>query len=161
MMSDTTPLTLSIEGTGDIAWPLIPKNTSIPTSKSVTFTTVNDGQVCMELHVSQGERLMVTDNRTIGRFILDGILSVPSGVPKIEVTFDIDANGILEVRAQDKATGKRQKITITASGGLSKEEVEKMKRDAEAHAAEDTKKRKEIGFSTLHQAGDKGFKQVI
>jgi molecular chaperone DnaK len=144
LLLDVTPLTLGIETLGAVATPLIPRNTTIPTSKSQIFSTATDTQPSVEIHVLQGERQMATDNRTLGRFILDGILPAPRGVPQIEVTFDIDANGILNVRAQDKGTGKEQKITITASSGLSKQEVEKMTKDAEAHAAEDSKKKEEI-----------------
>jgi molecular chaperone DnaK len=144
LLLDVTPLTLSIETLGGVATSLIPRNTTIPTSKSQIFSTAADSQPSVEINVLQGERPMAADNRSLGRFILDGILPAPRGVPQVEVTFDIDANGILNVRAQDKGTGKEQKITITASSGLSKEEVEKMARDADAHAAEDTKKREEI-----------------
>lgn len=144
LLLDVTPLTLGIETLGGVATPLITRNTTIPTAKSQIFSTAADNQPSVEIHVLQGERPMAADNRTLGRFILDGILPAPRGVPQVEVTFDIDANGILNVRAQDKGTGKEQKITITASSGLSKEEIEKMARDAEAHAAEDTKKKEEI-----------------
>jgi molecular chaperone DnaK len=144
LLLDVTPLTLSIETLGGVATPLIPRNTTIPTSKSQIFSTAADNQPSVEINVLQGERPMAADNRSLGRFMLDGILPAPRGVPQIEVTFDIDANGILNVRAQDKGTGKEQKITITASSGLSKEEVDKLARDAEAHAAEDAKKREEI-----------------
>jgi molecular chaperone DnaK len=144
LLLDVTPLTLGIETLGAVATPLIPRNTTIPTAKSQIFSTAADNQPSVEIHVLQGERPMAADNRTLGRFMLDGILPAPRGVPQIEVTFDIDANGILNVRAQDKGTGKEQKITITASSGLSKEEVEKMQKEAEAHAAEDTKHREEI-----------------
>jgi molecular chaperone DnaK len=144
LLLDVTPLTLGIETLGAVATPLIPRNTTIPTAKSQIFSTAADNQPSVEIHVLQGERPMAADNRTLGRFMLDGILPAPRGVPQIEVTFDIDANGILNVRAQDKGTGKEQKITITASSGLSKEEVEKMQKEAEMHAAEDTKRREEI-----------------
>ncbi len=144
LLLDVTPLTLGIETLGAVATPLIPRNTTIPTAKSQIFSTAADNQPSVEIHVLQGERPMAADNRTLGRFMLDGILPAPRGVPQIEVTFDIDANGILNVRAQDKGTGKEQKITITASSGLSKEEVEKMQKEAEAHAAEDAKRREEI-----------------
>jgi len=143
LLLDVTPLTLGIETLGGVATPLIPRNTTIPTSKSQIFSTAADNQPSVEIHVLQGERPMAVDNRTLGRFILDGILPAPRGMPQIEVAFDIDANGILSVRAVDKGTGKEQKITITVSSGLSKEEVERMRRDAEAHAAEDAKRREE------------------
>src|SRR5512137_1975861 len=144
LLLDVTPLTLGIETLGGVATPLIPRNTTIPTSKSQVFSTAADSQPSVEVHVIQGERPMAGDNKTLGRFILDGILPAPRGMPQIEVAFDIDANGILSVSAKDKGTGREQKITITASSGLSKEEVEKMTRDAEAHAADDTKKKEEI-----------------
>jgi molecular chaperone DnaK len=144
LLLDVTPLTLGIETLGAVATPLIPRNTTIPTAKSQIFSTAADNQPSVEIHVLQGERPMAADNRTLGRFMLDGILPAPRGMPQIEVTFDIDANGILNVRAQDKGTGKEQKITITASSGLSKEEVDKMQKEAEMHAAEDTKRRDEI-----------------
>ena len=144
LLLDVTPLTLGIETLGGVATPLISRNTTIPTSKSQIFSTAGDNQPSVEIHVLQGERPMAADNRTLGRFMLDGILPAPRGMPQIEVTFDIDANGILNVSARDKGTGKEQKITITASSGLSKEEVEGMKREAEQHAAEDAKRREEI-----------------
>jgi molecular chaperone DnaK len=137
LLLDVSPLTLGIETLGGVATPLIPRNTTIPTSKSQVFSTAADSQLSVEIHVLQGERPMAADNRTLGRFMLDGILPAPRGLPQVEVTFDIDANGILSVKALDKGTGKEQKITITASSGLSKEEVAKMQREAEAHAAED------------------------
>jgi len=134
LLLDVTPLTLGIETLGAVATSLIPRNTTIPTSKSQIFSTAADNQPSVEIHVLQGERPMANDNRTLGRFILDGILPAPRGVPQIEVTFDIDANGILNVKAMDKGTGREQKITITASSGLSKEEIDKMQKDAETHA---------------------------
>lgn len=143
LLLDVTPLTLGIETLGGVATPLITRNTTIPTAKSQIFSTAADNQPSVEIHVLQGERPMATDNRTLGRFMLDGILPSPRGLPQIEVTFDIDANGILSVRAQDKGTGREQKITITASSGLSKGEVEKMRREGETYAAEDTKRREE------------------
>jgi molecular chaperone DnaK len=144
LLLDVTPLTLGIETLGGVATPLIPRNTTIPTSKSQVFSTATDNQPSVEIHVIQGERPMAADNRTLGRFILDGILPAPRGVPQIEVTFDIDANGILNVSARDKGTGKEQKITITASSGLSKEEVERMRRDAEQYAADDARRKEEV-----------------
>ena len=144
LLLDVTPLTLGIETLGGVATPLIPRNTTIPTSKSQVFSTAADSQPSVEVHVIQGERPMAGDNKTLGRFILDGILPAPRGMPQIEVAFDIDANGILSVSAKDKGTGREQKITITASSGLSKEEVEKMTRDAEAHAADDIQKKEGI-----------------
>jgi len=144
LLLDVTPLTLGIETLGGVVTPLIPRNTTIPTSKSQIFSTATDNQPSVEIHVLQGERPMAADNRTLGRFMLDGILPAPRGVPQIEVSFDIDADGILNVKAHDKGTGKEQKITITASSGLSKEEVERMQREAEAHSTEDARHREEI-----------------
>jgi len=143
LLLDVTPLTLGIETLGGVATPLIERNTTIPTSKAQIFSTAADSQTSVEIHVVQGERPMAHDNKTLGRFILDGIPPAPRGIPQIEVKFDLDANGILNVSATDKATNKQQKITITASSGLSKEEVEKMKKEAEAHAEEDKKKKDE------------------
>ena len=144
LLLDVTPLTLGIETLGAVATPLIPRNTTIPTSKSQIFSTAADNQPSVEIHVLQGERPMAADTRTLGRFILDGVLPAPRGMPQIEVTFDIDANGILNVKAVDKGTGREQKITITASSGLSKEEIDEMQKAAETHAAEDTKRREEV-----------------
>ncbi|MDD3887174.1 MAG: molecular chaperone DnaK [Patescibacteria group bacterium] len=144
LLLDVTPLTLGLETLGGIRTPLINRNTTVPTSKSQVFSTAADNQPQVEINVLQGEREMANDNKSLGRFILDGIPPAPRGIPQIEVTFDIDANGILNVKAKDKATGKEQKITITASSGLSDEEVEKMKKDAEAHAEEDKKIKEKI-----------------
>ena len=151
LLLDVTPLTLGIETLGAVATPLIPRNTTIPTSKSQIFSTAADNQPSVEIHVIQGERPMSPDNRTLGRFMLDGILPASRGVPQVEVTFDIDANGILSVKAQDKGTGKEQKITITVSSGLSKEEVKQMQQEAEAHAAEDAKRKEEV---EIHNTAD-------
>jgi len=144
LLLDVTPLTLSIETMGGVATPMIPRNTTIPTKKSEMFSTAADNQTSVEVHVMQGERPMARDNRTLGKFHLTGLPPAPRGIPQIEVTFDIDANGILNVNAKDMATGKDQKITITSSSGLSKEEVERMAKDAESHAAEDKAKREEV-----------------
>ena len=143
LLLDVTPLTLAIETLGGVATPQIERNTTIPTRKSQIFSTAGDSQTQVEIHVLQGERPMAADNKSLGKFILDGIPPAPRGMPQIEVTFDVDANGILKVSAQDKATGRSQHITITASSGLSDAEIEKMKKDAEVHAEED-RKRKEL-----------------
>jgi molecular chaperone DnaK len=150
VLLDVTPLSLGIETLGGVFTVLIPRNTTIPTRKSEIFSTASDNQTSVEIHVLQGERQMARDNKTIGRFHLTEIPPAPRGVPQIEVTFDIDANGILHVSAKDLGTGKSQKITITASSGLSKEEVERMKREAEAHAEEDKKLREQV--ETRNQA---------
>jgi molecular chaperone DnaK len=144
LLLDVTPLTLAIETLGGVATAMIPRNTTIPTKKTEKFSTAADSQTEVEVHVLQGERPMAAQNRTLGKFKLGGIPPAPRGVPQIEVTFDIDANGILNVTAKDTATGKDQKITITSSSGLSKEEVERMAKEAEAHASEDRAKREEI-----------------
>jgi len=167
LLLDVTPLTLGIETLGQVATPLIPRNTTIPTSKSQIFSTAADNQTQVEINVLQGERQMAFDNKTLGRFILDGLPPAPRGVPQIEVTFDLDANGILNVTAKDKATNKEQSIKITGSTGLAKDEVEKMTKEAEAHAAEDTQRKEQIearniadnliytAEKTLKEAGDK------
>ncbi|HEY4357516.1 MAG TPA: molecular chaperone DnaK [Acidobacteriaceae bacterium] len=144
LLLDVTPLTLAIETQGSVATPMIPRNTTIPTKKTETFSTAADNQTEVEVHITQGERPLASQNRTLGKFKLGGILPAPRGVPQIEVTFDIDANGILNVSAKDNATGKDAKITITSSSGLSKEEVERMAKEAEAHAAEDKEAKEKI-----------------
>ncbi len=167
LLLDVTPLTLGLETLGGVRTALINRNTTIPTSKTETFSTASDNQPSVEINVLQGEREMAADNKPLGRFILDGIPPAPRGVPQVEVTFDIDANGILNVKAKDKATGKEQAITIQGSTGLNKEEVERMTKEAEAHAEEDRVKREEIEVKntadtliytsekTLKDAGDK------
>jgi len=167
LLLDVLPLSLGIETLGGINTIMIPKNTTIPTSKTQIFTTAADNQTSVEIHVLQGERPMAADNRSLGRFILDGIPPAPRGVPQIEVTFDVDANGILTVTAKDKATGKSRSIRIEGSIGLSKEEIERMKREAEMYAEEDRKKRElaetknqadnliYVAEKTLRDAGDK------
>ena len=150
LLLDVTPLTLGIETLGGVMTPLIERNTTIPTKKSEIFSTAADNQPSVEIHVLQGERKMAGDNKTIGKFHLDGIPPAPRGRPQVEVTFDLDANGILNVSAKDLGTGKEQKITITASSGLSKDEIERMRKDAEAHATEDAKRREEV--ETRNQA---------
>ena len=144
LLLDVTPLSLGIETLGGVATPMIQKNTTIPTRKSEIFSTASDNQTSVEVHVLQGERPMAGDNKTLGKFHLVGIPPAPRGVPQVEVTFDIDANGIVNVSAKDVGTGREQKITITASSGLSKEEIDKMMKDAEAHAGEDEKKKATI-----------------
>lgn len=167
LLLDVTPLSLGIETLGGVMTKLIEANTTIPTRKSEVFSTASDSQTSVEVHVLQGERPMANDNRTLGRFHLDGIPPAPRGVPQIEVTFDIDANGMLHVLAKDKATNKEQSIRITSSSGLSKEEVEKMKKDAQAHVADDAKRKEEIDlknqadnlvFSTRKQVKELGDK---
>src|SRR5690242_18112510 len=144
LLLDVTPLSLGIETLGGVMTTLIPRNTTIPTRKSETFSTAADNQTSVEVHVLQGERPMARDNRPLGKFHLSGLPPAPRGVPQIEVTFDIDANGIVNVSAKDMATNKEQKITITASSGLSKDEVDKMMKEAESHADEDKKRKEEI-----------------
>jgi molecular chaperone DnaK len=156
LLLDVTPLSLGIETLGGVFTKLIEKNTTIPTSKSQVFSTASDSQPSVEIHVLQGERDFARDNRTLGRFHLDGIAPAPRGMPQIEVTFDIDANGILNVTAKDKGTGKTQQIRIESSSGLSKEDVERMRREAEVHAAEDKQKRelvelKNRGEQEIHE----------
>lgn len=167
LLLDVTPLSLGIETLGGVLTKLIDANTTIPTKKSETFSTAADSQTSVEIHILQGERPLAVDNRSLGRFHLDGIPPAPRGVPQIEVSLDIDANGMLSVSAKDKATGKEQNIRITSSSGLSKEEVEKMKKDAAAHAADDAKRKEEIElknqadslvFSTRKQMTDLGDK---
>ncbi|HBH04244.1 MAG TPA: molecular chaperone DnaK [Candidatus Rokubacteria bacterium] len=167
VLLDVTPLSLGIETLGGVTTVLIARNTTIPTKKSEVFTTAADSQTSVEVHVLQGERQMARDNRTLGKFHLVGIPPAPRGVPQVEVTFDIDANGILNVVAQDRATSKQQNITITASSGLTKDEIEKMVKDAESHASEDAKRRDEIEvrnqtdslvYSTERTLGEHGAK---
>jgi molecular chaperone DnaK len=167
LLLDVTPLTLGLETMGGIRTPLIDRNTTVPTSKSQTFSTAADNQTSVEINVLQGEREFAADNKSLGRFILDGLPPAPRGVPQVEVTFDIDANGILTVKAKDKASGKEQHITIQGSSNLSKDEVERMKKEAETHASEDKKRREVIDLrnqadqlisvseKTLKEAGDK------
>jgi molecular chaperone DnaK len=167
VLLDVTPLTLSVETLGGVSTPMITRNTTVPTSKTEIYSTAADNQTSVEINILQGERPMATDNKSLGRFILSGIPPAPRGVPQVEVTFDIDANGILNVAAKDKATGKAANIRITNSTGLSKEEVEKMKAEAEANAAMDTEKKDKIearnkadniiyvAEKTLKDSGDK------
>jgi len=167
LLLDVTPLTLGIETLGQVATPLIPRNTTIPTSKSQVFSTAAENQTQVEINVLQGERPLAPDNKSLGRFILDGIPPAPRGVPQIEVSFDLDANGILNVTAKDKATGRSQSVSIKGSTGLSKDEIEKMTKEAEAHATEDEAKKKLVEVrnqaenliytseKTLKDAGDK------
>ncbi|HMT21595.1 MAG TPA: Hsp70 family protein, partial [Promineifilum sp.] len=144
VLLDVTPLTLGIETLGGVATPLIERNTTIPTKKSQVFSTAGDSQTQVEIHVVQGERPMAGDNKSLGRFILDGLPPAPRGVPQIEVSFDIDANGILNVSARDKATNRQQAMQIIPSSGLAKDEIDRMMRDAESHAADDTRRKQEV-----------------
>ncbi len=164
LLLDVTPLTLGIETLGGVATPLIERNTTIPTKKSQIFSTASDGQTSVEIKVVQGERPMAADNKLLGNFILDGIPPAPRGVPQIEVTFDIDADGILHVSAQDKATGKEQKITITASSGLSDAEIERMVREAERHREEDRRRKEEVEIrnhaDSLVYAAEKSLREL-
>jgi molecular chaperone DnaK len=167
LLLDVTPLTLGLETLGGVRTAIIDRNTTVPTSKSQVFSTAADNQTSVEIHILQGEREFANDNKSLGRFILDGVPPAPRGVPQVEVTFDIDANGILTVKAKDKATNKEQHITIQGSSSLSQEEVDKMKKEAEAHASEDRKRRETVDIrnqadtllsvseKTLKDAGDK------
>jgi molecular chaperone DnaK len=167
LLLDVTPLTLGIETLGGVATPIIPRNTTIPTAKSQIFTTAADNQPSVEIHVLQGERAMAGDNKSLGRFLLDGLLPAIRGMPQVEVSFDIDANGILNVSARDKGTGREQKITIVAGSGLSKDDIDRMKQEAETYAEEDRRRREEIELrnqadsmayqaeKTLRDLGDK------
>jgi len=149
LLLDVTPLSLGIETMGNVATKLIEKNTTIPTSRSQTFSTAADNQTSVEIHVVQGERAMAQDNKSLGRFVLEGIPTAPRGVPQVEVTFDLDANGILSVKAKDKTSGKEQSIRIEASSGLSKEDIEKMQKDAEVHEEEDKKKKEAVEVKNI------------
>jgi len=155
LLLDVTPLTLGVETLGGVATPMIERNTTIPTKKSQVYSTASDNQTQVEIHVVQGERPMAIDNKSLGKFVLDGIPPAPRGVPQVEVTFDIDANGILNVSAQDKASGREQKVTITAGSGLSDDEVERMVKEAEQHASEDAKRREMV--EALNQADSAVF----
>lgn len=173
LLLDVTPLSLGIETMGGVFTKIIDRNTTIPTSKSQTFSTAADNQPSVDVHVLQGEREMASYNKTLGRFELSGIPPAPRGVPRIEVAFDIDANGIVHVSAKDLGTGKEQKITITSSGGINKEDIDRMVKDAEAHAAEDKKRREEVEIrnnadslaynaeKTIKDAGDKADKELV
>jgi len=172
VLLDVTPLTLGVETLGGVSTPLIERNTAIPTSKSEVFSTAADNQTQVDIHILQGERSLAKDNKSLGRFILEGIPPAPRGMPQVEVTFDIDANGILDVTAKDKATGKSQSIKITGSTGLNKDEIEKMKGDAEKHAESDQQEKERIearnkadslvytAEKSLKDAGDKAPKDI-
>jgi molecular chaperone DnaK len=149
LLLDVIPLSLGIETMGNVATKLIEKNTTIPASRSQIFSTAADNQTLVEIHVVQGERAMARDNKSLGRFILDGIPPAPRGIPQVEVTFDVDANGILAVKAKEKSTGKEQSIRIEARSGLSKEDIEKMQKEADAHSEEDKKKKEEAEVKNL------------
>jgi molecular chaperone DnaK len=149
LLLDVIPLSLGIETMGNVATKLIEKNTTIPTSKSQIFSTAADNQTSVEIHIVQGERAMAQDNKSLGRFVLEGIPTAPRGVPQVEVTFDVDANGILSVKAKDKASGKEQSIRIEASSGLSKDDIAKMQKDAEVHEEEDKKKREAVEVKNI------------
>jgi molecular chaperone DnaK len=161
LLLDVTPLSLGIETMGGVMTTLIPRNTTIPTRKSEIFSTASDNQTSVEVHVLQGERSMARDNRTLGKFHLVGLPPAPRGVPQIEVTFDIDANGIVNVQAKDLGTGKEQKITITASSGLAKDEVERMMKEAESHAEDDKKRREEIELRNRADQAVYGAERMI
>jgi molecular chaperone DnaK len=161
LLLDVTPLTLGIETLGGVMTPLIPRNTTIPTAKSEVFTTAADSQPSVEIHVLQGERPMAGENKSVGRFILDGILPAPRGMPQIEVTFDIDANGILSVSAKDKGTGREQKMVVQPSSGLNKDEIEKMVQEAQAHAEEDKRKREEIEVRNQADSAAYGAERML
>jgi molecular chaperone DnaK len=152
LLLDVTPLSLGIETLGGVCTKLVERNTTIPTSKKEVFSTAADNQTQVEIHVLQGEREFAKDNRTLGRFILDGIPPAPRGIPKVEVSFDIDANGIVSVAAKDTGSGKQQKIRIEASSGLSKDEVERMAKDAESHREEDKKRRELVELKNRAEA---------
>ena len=161
LLLDVTPLTLGIETLGGVRTPLIARNTTIPTSKGQIFSTASDGQTQVEIHVLQGEREMATDNKSLGKFVLDGLLTAPRGTPQIEVTFDIDANGILNVSASDQGTGKEQKITIQAGSGLADSEIEAMQRDAETHADEDRVRRETVEAANLADNAAYGAEKIL
>jgi molecular chaperone DnaK len=164
LLLDVIPLSLGIETLGSVATKLIEKNSTIPTSKSQTFSTAADNQTSVEIHVVQGERSMASDNKSLGKFILDGIPPAPRGMPQVEVSFDVDANGILNVKAKDKSSGKEQSIKIEASSGLSEEDIEKMKKDAQVHESEDAKKKEAVDARNLAEqiiyTGEKALKDA-